>query len=394
MLLSFLGGFATDEWILALGILCPLALLLYFSGWLINEHAKKRGRTSIPCQLCAFPHCDLLYPARRKGKKNLDSWGSFACSSCDHAQYPDIYYCPNCKNGFLQNIAGEQFVDTCERGNTLYKEVEDHEYLRNISARVDGYKRIAKRYEPYLTQKNVLEVGTYYGAFYQVIKDQVADYMAIEPSRHAGAYLKKTYPHLHLYSGRLEEAHAAGAIPKDHFDTIVLFDVLEHLPRPMESLAVLHEYLRPGGMIVYSTINIEASISLLLGPFWPWYMEMHYFYFSDRGYLDLFNRTGFRMQSHHHYRYSVKFYYLVNKAMSIFWENFQLPPWAQKMLDFRIPVMLGDSVLIVGQKLVPQVHQKKGGPSYEMRDPYGKVFGRMGDRAPKGADPGLGEHGR
>lgn len=64
------------------------------------------------------------------------------------------------------------------------------------------------------------------------------------------------------------EAIAAGALPEAvpfsevAFDAIGLFDVLEHLPRPVESLGALRERLAPGGALVLTV----PALPWLWGP--------------------------------------------------------------------------------------------------------------------------------
>src|SRR5690606_16754351 len=72
---------------------------------LINKIDRQK-KTDVQCPLCSYDHCVLLYPARQKSVKDK---GSFACSSFDHGSYPNIYFCPLCKNGFLESLVPEKF---------------------------------------------------------------------------------------------------------------------------------------------------------------------------------------------------------------------------------------------------------------------------------------------
>ncbi len=53
-----------------------------------------------------------------------------------------------------------------------------------------------------------------------------------------------------------------------HVDVIVLFDVIEHLPNPRETLALCHEYLNPGGIIVITTGDFGSVVAKLTGVKW------------------------------------------------------------------------------------------------------------------------------
>ena len=50
-----------------------------------------------------------------------------------------------------------------------------------------------------------------------------------------------------------------------HVDVIVLFDVIEHLPDPRETLALCHRYLNPGGIIVLTTGDFGSALARLAG---------------------------------------------------------------------------------------------------------------------------------
>jgi 2-polyprenyl-3-methyl-5-hydroxy-6-metoxy-1,4-benzoquinol methylase len=68
------------------------------------------------------------------------------------------------------------------------------------------------------------------------------------------------------------QIHAALAekqmFPADHFDAIVLWDVLEHLWDPVETCRLMLESLKPGGCFILSTPNIGALTAKLMGRRW------------------------------------------------------------------------------------------------------------------------------
>lgn len=321
-----------------------LTIALTLSAHAINAFSLRYTRSNITCRLCQYAHCVLLYPARQT-KHQTKKVGSFACTSYDHGHYPDIFYCPRCKNGFLANISKAD-------GEEMYKAVVDTEYLENLPARHLTYRHFLKRYLEEFKNKDVLEIGHYYGAFCDMAQGVVKSYTGIEPSKHASNYLQAKYPHLPLINGTLEEVLESQRLKKEQFDLIVLFDVIEHLPDPLQTLRQLHTLLRPNGKILYSTINIEASFSLLLGPLWPWFMDMHYYYFSDRGYVDLFERSGHVLKRHAHFPYRVSGAYFLRKVFSLL--HFDWGLRLIKKISFleriTLPIKLGDTVLVMGEK--------------------------------------------
>jgi SAM-dependent methyltransferase len=51
-------------------------------------------------------------------------------------------------------------------------------------------------------------------------------------------------------------------------DVIVLFDVLEHLPQPRETLALCRDHLNPGGIIVITTGDFGSTAARLARARW------------------------------------------------------------------------------------------------------------------------------
>jgi SAM-dependent methyltransferase len=276
--------------------------------------------------------------------------GSFACSSFDHGKYPDIYYCPNCKNGFLKNIVVKDDENFVEDGLKLYHDVEDHEYIKNLDARFVTNGKIIAQHLDYFRDKSVLEIGSYYGAFAHEIIKVTSDYTGVEPSRHGCEYVKKSIPGAKIINATVDDFGQDPYFQNKKFDTIVMWDVIEHIPNPIGALSRLNKYLKDDGVVIFSTINIESTFSIAMGPRWPWFMDMHYYYFSDRGYIDILHRSGFVMKEHLHYPYYVQFSYFVKKVLSILGIRVELPEFIEKYLKYHLRLRLGDTVMIIGQK--------------------------------------------
>lgn len=72
-------------------------------------------------------------------------------------------------------------------------------------------------------------------------------------------------------------------LPKEHFDVITCFEVIEHLPTPREFVGELASYVRPGGKMVIMTDNFESAVCRTLGPEFPkWIPHSHISHFSPK----------------------------------------------------------------------------------------------------------------
>src|SRR5207249_10956114 len=77
------------------------------------------------------------------------------------------------------------------------------------------------------------------------------------------------------------------------FDVITMWDVIEHLPDPAGALETMRRLLRPGGLLAISTMDVDAPVARLLGRRWPWYMQMHLWYFSRRTLTRMVQASGY-----------------------------------------------------------------------------------------------------
>jgi 2-polyprenyl-3-methyl-5-hydroxy-6-metoxy-1,4-benzoquinol methylase len=78
------------------------------------------------------------------------------------------------------------------------------------------------------------------------------------------------------------------------YDTLTLFDLLEHVLDPVSILESAREHLRPGGTIALTTPNKASLYRRLMGRRWFFYIpEEHIHYFEPRTISTLLQRTGF-----------------------------------------------------------------------------------------------------
>jgi SAM-dependent methyltransferase len=78
---------------------------------------------------------------------------------------------------------------------------------------------------------------------------------------------------LNVYYGPLREL----GLPEDSFDTIILSQVLEHLPEPTAEMSEIRLLLRPGGTVLIYSPNGNGYLRTLFGRFWHgWHIPFHF----------------------------------------------------------------------------------------------------------------------
>ncbi len=226
----------------------------------------------------------------------------------------------------------------------------DDEYLKNEWVKRKTFDRLVERLSPFVSgQSRMLEVGAYCGLFMDSAKAAGWNIVGIEPSRWA-AQIAGGKGH-EVTQGTLSDVASRLADP---VDTVVLWDVLEHLEDPVTDLRILHSKLAADGTLCLSTIDMDGWFSKLLGKRWPWIMHMHLYYFTTNTLDDVLRRAGFSLTEalpYHHYA-SVR--YATTKVAAL------LPPGlsniaaaAAKLIPKRIvlPIYLGDVKLYIAKPM-------------------------------------------
>jgi len=96
----------------------------------------------------------------------------------------------------------------------------------------------------------LLDVGCGYGVFLNLAKDKGWEVYGVEPSIDACQYTQNKLG-LSVFCGELKEA----SFPKDHFDVVTLWNVLDHTINPLEQLLEIKRILRDGGLLFIRVPN-------------------------------------------------------------------------------------------------------------------------------------------
>ena len=75
----------------------------------------------------------------------------------------------------------------------------------------------------------------------------------------------------------------------------------------------LRTLLRPGGLVAISTMDVDALVARVLGRNWPWYMQMHLYYFSRRTLSQLVEAAGYEVLEIRRHRRIVRASYLASR---------------------------------------------------------------------------------
>jgi SAM-dependent methyltransferase len=110
----------------------------------------------------------------------------------------------------------------------------------------------------------------------------------VEPSADAIAHAAPT-----VRDSIVADIMRPGILDKEAFDAVTLFQVLDHMPDPLELLTQVRATLRPGGVVMAFNHNVTAWSARLLGERSPIIDVEHTYLYDPQTSRALFTRAGF-----------------------------------------------------------------------------------------------------
>lgn len=271
------------------------------------------------------------------------SMEDYACTNRGHGKFFQVVECTQCH---LRTLYPLPELDAIE---DAYTKVKDDEYLTIEPSREIAFTKLLARLHRYAKPTGkLLDVGCYTGVFPLLAKRAGWDAYGIEPSSWAAGIAAKRLPG-NVHAGYLSQA----SWPKASFDVITSWDVIEHVTNPRREIALMAEYLKPGGWLFLSTMASQAMIVQLLGSRWPWYMPMHLFYFTPQTISAFVEQAGLRPRAILPYPHYTTVHYATWKLepylgplARLIGKGLQRAGLSQKV----IKIDLGDFFLLAAQK--------------------------------------------
>jgi len=116
------------------------------------------------------------------------------------------------------------------------------------------FKYVLKLLKPEQGEK-ILEIGCNTGEFCYLLKKLGVKVKGIDINKEAIRIAKRKYKSIKFEVKDIEKDNIKGL-----YDKIVMIQVIEHLSKPIEILKKIKKLLKPGGILVLSTINHWALI--------------------------------------------------------------------------------------------------------------------------------------
>jgi dolichol-phosphate mannosyltransferase len=270
----------------------------------VAREINDRTMESVPCNICGSTQFLVIYAGDANHSETRHAQ-TFRCTSEGHGDFTNIVQCRDC---------GLIYETPRERETTIedqYAHVEDPTYEREIGGRIRTFSKVLDRLESFSRPGRLLDIGCYTGVFLDLARQRGWQVHGIEPS--AWAAQKAKGKGLTVINSPFRKA---GLAPES-FDTVTLWDVIEHLHDPLGELRAVHQILRPGGVLGMSTMDTHSLFARLTGRRWPWYMRMHFYYFTRDSMTRMLRAAGFQVLAIERHKRIVSLRYFLEKGTGL-----------------------------------------------------------------------------
>jgi 2-polyprenyl-3-methyl-5-hydroxy-6-metoxy-1,4-benzoquinol methylase len=193
--------------------------------------------------------------------------------------------CPSCRTEFLSPPPTPARL--AEIYGPAYYEAwawEDEAVVREMKART--FRR-ALRFARLRPGARLLDVGCAKGEFAETATALGLDVTGIDVNPAAIARARQRVPEARFHCTEL-----GAGMPPGQWDVVTMFDFIEHVNDPLDTLCAAAKVLSASGQILISTPRAGSLGHRLTGRWWPQYREEHLVLFSRAGVLISLARAG------------------------------------------------------------------------------------------------------
>lgn len=186
-----------------------------------------------------------------------------------------LLYCKNCENGFTYPQPTKEELDDLYSTNT-YRTETGQRFNIYIEKFVNWTveRRCREITASYKKPGKILDVGCGRGLLLSHMKRNGWQVNGIEYNDETASYANQQYN---------VNVTTTTDYPPNSFDIITITHVLEHLNNPLEMLNEYYKLLKPGGLLIVSTPNLN-SLQAKFGQRMWFHLDMphHLFHFSEK----------------------------------------------------------------------------------------------------------------
>jgi SAM-dependent methyltransferase len=294
----------------------------------------------VNCNICGGTEYHKIKDSSYGSNLTLSEFIEFYSSSSETKLLDQLVQCVSCSLIFVNpristelSFKGYQdAIDVRHHNQDLFRVSSFKSALKKINMVVDLFSGSEG-------PRTFLDIGCAGGAFPKAVKDLGFQVVGLEPSVYLSKHARKEYG-LEVHAMTLEEYSRNGKL----FDVVSLWDVLEHLSDPKQTLQKIHAMLPSEGLLILNLPMIDTLPARIMGFRWPFYLNVHIYYFTLKTIEALLLETGYEIQGVRRYWQTLSLGYVLNRA------GIKLPEKVEDMLNVPFRYYMGQRTIIVRKK--------------------------------------------
>ncbi len=297
----------------------------------------------VQCNLCGADDFVIRFPATMQSQEKLKV-DAFSCTNPGYGHHAQIVQCRQCGHMYANpRWSGDEILQA-------YTAVTDETYVQERAGRELTFQKHLRSMEKQVGQANgrsLLDVGAYIGVFVETASQAGWRACGVEPSKWAADIARQQ---------GLKVIHGTQDAPEladKQFDVVTMWDVIEHVDDPFGEIAKAHKLLAPGGWLVIHTMDSDSLVARVMGPRWPWLMDMHIHYFTQKTLRQMLEKNGFEVVwSGAEGRY-IRLNYLVSRVEALSRPLGRLVRWIVNGLrlgGIAVPLNFGDLFTVYARR--------------------------------------------
>ena len=295
----------------------------------------------INCPCCYKNSFKIIKNSNYKNIDNLEKLKNVYKSSSDDLLIDQLVECDFCSFQYLNpRINSKIILDS-------YQDIIDENHISQDKFRLKTFSKSLKKIIKFLNLKNFndkffLDIGSASGIFLKALKDLGFNEEGYEPSKWMVSYGKKNYK-VNINQGFINDLNE-----DKKFDFISFWDVLEHVTDLDKTLKKVEKLSKKKCYLIINVPNNNSLACKLMKKKWPFYLNVHLYYFSKKTLENILLKYNFRLvKSFPHWQYLSLGYICIRgskyiKILKFFGKFFNF----LKLSNVSIPYNMGQTTFI------------------------------------------------
>ena len=261
----------------------------------------------IDCPNCSLNSYKIIKRSNYSEVTKLEDILKIYRSSGDDFLFDQMVKCKNCEFQYLNPRINSKIIFDS------YKLNSDEIHVGQDKNRIKTFKKSIKKIINNLKIDKLhlykfLDIGSASGAFLKTIKDFGFSEEGYEPSKWMVEYGKKNY-NVNIKQGSIKNVNDT-----NKYDFISFWDVLEHVTNLNETLTKVQKISKKNTILIINVPNVDSVACKLTGLKWPFYLNVHLYYFSNSSIKKILKKYNFELvKSFPHFQY-LEIGYLCSRA--------------------------------------------------------------------------------